>query len=601
MMWIRCRSLSPVNDRFIRILIISVGLVACQTGPGEPTATLSSPSPPPTTRPTEVQATPTPEPIIIEVNLGTPPVTLDPALVAPHYESANDLVENLFIGLTTLDPDTGEVEPALAKNWEQSEDGLTWTVYLRDDVFWVNINPSTGQMERVRAVTASDVVFAITRVCRADTNAPLYDAALIIKGCSEIRQKGPTALTPEFIAQTLGARVLNDVAVEFRLTGNSTIFPTMLAMPVLRPVPADLVESAGDGWTEPDTIWTSGPFTVQPTIPKEEGYTLIANRFWPVARQGNVDVVQVGFEQPAQAYKAWQSGEIALTTLPASRVDDVSFDDDPAYRLLAQAEAAFLVFSYDTPPFEKPGVRRAFAQALDREQIIDQVVEKSGIAAIPALTISPPGMAASPRYGEVGITYDPEAARAALEEAGYRSCIGLPAITILTDETDFSLELAEQYVAMWEDVLGCRGRFTIEQRNGADVLLALREPPTDLRHQPRRPGLIALYWQANYLDAHHWLADIIGCRDFFPDAYLNQLRACIDADQWLLDAVTTPDMATRAALYAAIEDTFFGEEGEMPVIPVYFVARPLAIQSWLEAYPLHAGPLRFDRWVVSEP
>ncbi|MBN1284496.1 MAG: hypothetical protein JXB47_03780 [Anaerolineae bacterium] len=42
----------------------------------------------------------------------------------------------LYVGLTAMDPFTGEIIPSVAKNWETSEDGRTYTVYMRDDVTW---------------------------------------------------------------------------------------------------------------------------------------------------------------------------------------------------------------------------------------------------------------------------------------------------------------------------------------------------------------------------------------------------------------------------------------------------------------------------------
>jgi hypothetical protein len=54
-------------------------------------------------------------------------------------------------------------------------------------------------------------------------------------------------------------------------------------------------------------------------------------------------------------------------------------------------------------------------------------------------------------------------------------------------------------------------------------------------------------------------------------------------------------------MYIDAENGLFAAGGEMPVIPLFFYARPLAFQEWIEFFPLHAGPLRFDRWVVSPP
>ena len=60
----------------------------------------------------------------------------------------------LFEGLTETSWLTDEVEPALAESWERSEDGLTWTFYLRKDVRWHDGYP----------FTAHDVDFTFNRI-----------------------------------------------------------------------------------------------------------------------------------------------------------------------------------------------------------------------------------------------------------------------------------------------------------------------------------------------------------------------------------------------------------------------------------------------------
>src|SRR5260221_12254069 len=43
-------------------------------------------------------------------------------------------VENTFIGLTDLAPESGQVRPAYATSWAVGPDGLTWTLKLRSDI-----------------------------------------------------------------------------------------------------------------------------------------------------------------------------------------------------------------------------------------------------------------------------------------------------------------------------------------------------------------------------------------------------------------------------------------------------------------------------------
>ncbi|HQP11017.1 MAG TPA: ABC transporter substrate-binding protein, partial [Candidatus Omnitrophota bacterium] len=65
-------------------------------------------------------------------------------------ETSTTLVtELIFEGLTRTNAATTKVEPHLAKRWEVSDDGLSWTFYLREDVRWNDGEP----------FTADDVVF----------------------------------------------------------------------------------------------------------------------------------------------------------------------------------------------------------------------------------------------------------------------------------------------------------------------------------------------------------------------------------------------------------------------------------------------------------
>ncbi len=577
-------------------------LAACQgqpapspTAPQPPTAVPSEPAPAGSTAP------PAPQAVEIAVDLGYAPASLDPAYVTPLDSAGGDLVDSLFAGLTALNPDTGYVEPQLARSWELSEDRLTWTVFLRDDVFWVQVDPDAGMVERVRPVTAGDVVYAVRRACRSEPAAPLASALFVIQGCREAYSLDPAAVTAEAIAATVGVRVLNDVAVEFKLVRDAAYFPTLMAMPLMRPVPADLLDSAGEAWTEAGTIMTSGPYALEAGS-AAEGYTLIANPHLTPARVGNVERIRITFDPGSEtAFSAWETGSLAASALPPSQISRFPFGDDPAYWLLAQPAVTLLAASYDTPPLDNAALRRALALALDRQVLIDEILEPAGLAGLPAYTLSPPGTAAAPPYGEVRALTDPDAARAALAEAGYPGCAGLPAVSLLVDDSALSLALATRIVQMWDAALGCGTAITVEQAPLQEVLIRLHETPDVVQRQfrPPRPGLILLSWQADYPDAHHWLADIAGCRDQFPDAYLNSARPCLEADALLAEAAITYDTARRAELYKRIDAAFFGPRGEMPVIPIIIYARGLAFQPGVEFAPLRAGSLRFDRWMVA--
>ncbi len=103
-------------------------------------------------------------------NLGTEPPTLDPNIATDTTSVQID--QALFLGLTDFDDNTMEVVPELATHWEASEDGLTWTFYMRDDVYWTN----------GRKVTAHDVEYSVKRTLDPATGSSYAYVLWIIKG-----------------------------------------------------------------------------------------------------------------------------------------------------------------------------------------------------------------------------------------------------------------------------------------------------------------------------------------------------------------------------------------------------------------------------------
>lgn len=77
--------------------------------------------------------------------------SLDPAVVTGQPEGR--LIDAIFEGLVHLGPKDREPRPGMAERWEVSEDGLTYTFYLRKDATWSNGEP----------VTSADFVYSMRR------------------------------------------------------------------------------------------------------------------------------------------------------------------------------------------------------------------------------------------------------------------------------------------------------------------------------------------------------------------------------------------------------------------------------------------------------
>ena len=89
---------------------------------------------------------------VLNWNLNTEPPSLDPNIATDT--TSIQVIQALFLGLTDFDDETMAVVPELATSWENSDDGLTWTFNLRDDVIWTKDG---------RSVDAHDVVYSVKR------------------------------------------------------------------------------------------------------------------------------------------------------------------------------------------------------------------------------------------------------------------------------------------------------------------------------------------------------------------------------------------------------------------------------------------------------
>ncbi len=201
-------------------------------------------------------------------------------------------VENTFLGLTDLAPDSGQVRPAYATSWSVSSDGLTWTLKLRSDIPWVSWNPDTQQAKVERMVKAQDVVTGTRRACDASLGGSYgLVTAEFIAGCGDVlNAKTPTKAQFEAI----GVRAVDDNTVEFKLAAPTGFFPTVASLWTLRPVPGELIDKFGPDWIKPGNAWYSGPYLTD-TFKQGVGRTLIRNPFFPkdMRGPGNADRVDL--------------------------------------------------------------------------------------------------------------------------------------------------------------------------------------------------------------------------------------------------------------------------------------------------------------------
>ena len=181
--------------------------------------------------------------IVLHRGNGTEPNTLDPHQANGTWE--NNIIGDMLVGLYTEDAHGKPVFGA-AVDHQISEDGLTHTFTIRDDMKWSDGAP----------VTAEDFVFAWQRILDPATAAPYASLVYPFKNAAAIN-------AGDMPPSALGARAVDDHTLELELEAPTPYIATLMTHYTTFPVPKHVVEVAGDDWIKPGTMVTNGAYVVE--------------------------------------------------------------------------------------------------------------------------------------------------------------------------------------------------------------------------------------------------------------------------------------------------------------------------------------------------
>jgi oligopeptide transport system substrate-binding protein len=559
----------------------------------------------------EVIVTPEPEaapeePVTLYWNWGTEPPTADPSLATDT--TSVDMIRNIFVGLTQFDPQTGDVMPYLATEWEIGEDAdgnATWTFKLRDDIAWVTYNPVTGETTQAvddegnpRFVNANDVVYGVKRTLDPATGSSYAYVLYVIKNGVAVNE-GEEGVTVD----DLGVTALDDYTVQFTLEYPAAYFGAIAGMWVANPLPQWVIEGdLGDKWTEAGIINTNGPYVMESWIHGGE-LNLVKNPLWVNADDVQIERVQgVMITEASTAFAMYENNELDTTGVPLPEIDRVKADPTLSAEFVNAPDVCtyYYGFTNNKPPFDDARVRAAFVQAIDRQSLIDNVL-KGG--QIPATTFAPPGIFGAPEQGTLGLPSDTEAAKASLQsyldEKGMTlDDFNAMGITLMHNTSEGHAQIAAAIQQMWKDNLGVDVK--VENQEWAVYLDTLNNttPLEDMPHIWR------MGWCADYPDENNWVHEVFNAleganrlRRNCSDATCSEVTAS-EFDELTKAAQTETDPAKRAEMYAQAEQILAGVEVAYAPIYVYTIVQ--VTKPWLTRnYPLLGGN-DFFNWTIGE-
>ncbi len=550
----------------------------------------------------EAEAEAMEEPVTMYINWGTEPPSADPALSTDT--TSVDFVTNAFVGLTGTDPVTGDVQPALATEWEASEDGLEYTFHLRGDIPWVKYDPITGETTQEvdeegnpRFVNANDVVYGVKRTVNPDTASDYAYVTYIIKNAEAING-GDEELTID----DLGVVAVDDMTVQFTLEQPAGYFPSIAGLWVAYPQPQWAIEEWGNKWTEAGLIVTSGRYVMESWIHGGE-LNLVKNPLWPDADTVQIErIVGVMVTEASTSFAMYENDELDTTGVPSADIDRVKADPVLSAEFVNAPYPCtyYYGFTNNKPPMDDVRVRAAFSMAIERQSLIDNVT-KGGQE--PATSFAPPGIFGAPEPGTVGLGTDVAAAQASLQE--YLDENGMTVedfnalnVTLMHNTSEGHASIAAAIQQMWLDNLGVEVQVENQEWK---VYLDTIGNDTDLAEMPH---IFRLGWCADYADENNWIHEV-----FNANSGANRLRrGCVDEtcsetvgnefDALTVQAGREQDPAIRAELYAQAEDMLAREEAAYA--PIYHYTTVGVTKPWLTRTYAPVGGEQWFTWTIDQ-
>ena len=481
----------------------------------------------------------------ITANLAGEPYTLDPAFASDT--TSFWVIDHLYEGLYTYD-EKGNIVEGAASKIEVSEDGKTYTFTIRDGAKWSNGD----------TLTAKDFEYSWKRVLNPETAAYDPSSFYYIKGAEDYN-------TGKGTVENVGIKAVDDKTLVVELTSPLSYFSKVMMNQAYLPVNQKVVEANKDWAAEAEGIVTNGAYTAKSWMHNEELVLTKSSTYW---NEKEITMNDITFKMVADAttyYQMFKTGELDLIQqLPIDSIDQEKSSED----FVSHPEFSVYTYSFNVneKPFNNKKIRQAFAYAIDRKAITENI-SKAG--ELPAYGYVPYGVKAdsgkdfrdeAPKYYEFNAEKAKQLLAEGLKEEGLDK---LPTVTFKYNTADNHKKIAEALQEMFK------------QNLGVDVKLENQEWKTYIdtfkqkNFQAGRMG-----WIGDFQDPlgvlHHYTT-----KD--SSNFTNWSNAQYDA---LIErSIVEQDEAKRFELIHQAEDILMEE---LPIMPIYFSATNALVSQKFE-------------------
>ena len=321
-------------------------------------------------------------------------------------------------GLTTVDV-KGNTIPGIAKSWDVSNNGLTYTFHLRD-AKWANGDK----------VTAQDFVYSWHRIIKNAGNYAymLGSEGASIKNADSLINLG-TAATDEQL-NTLGIKATDDKTVVVDLEKNVPYFVGLMSFPCYFPQNQKFVEKCGKNYaTKPEYILGNGAYKMTKWIKGNKATFTKNDKYYDAKSVKTKNLEMYLVQDPKTAAQNFDNGKVDYATINSTLVDKYKGKD--TFKAIREGYLAYLICNFKADTTANKNLRHALSYAINRKDLCDNILKDGSQPAtgfVPAqLCKSPAGKDFREESGKY-VDYDVKKAQEYLDAA--KKELGTDTITV---------------------------------------------------------------------------------------------------------------------------------------------------------------------------
>ncbi|HLS60452.1 MAG TPA: ABC transporter substrate-binding protein [Virgibacillus sp.] len=477
--------------------------------------------------------------------------SLDPGSTSDGESSR--VTRQVLEGLLEFEEESFELKPGLAHDWDVSDDGLTYTFYLEEDVTFHDGTDFNAEAVKLNFDRFADPEH---EYAFAEDDYVYFMYATMFGG-----HKGDDGHVVDEV------NVINDHEVEFVLNKPLGFFLQNMGMTYFAITSPAALEEYGAEINE-NPVGT-GPFQF---VSWTKDDSIVLEKYEDYRKEGLPKLDQVIFEViPDNAARliALRSGDIDMMDgLNPDDAEGVEADSELTLYARAENNFGYIGFNVQQEPLDNQALRHAISYAIDRQAIVDALYAGYGS---PAVNPLPPNYLGYNDEVE-GYQYDVEKAKEMLAEAGYEDGLEIDLWT---------MPVARPYMpdpeTVSEIIQSNLSEIGIEVNVVREEWAPYLEKTMNGEHQ-----MYMLGWSGTNGDPDYFLSSLLhgsnigsSNREFYENE---------EVDQLLDDAKVAVDQDERADLYKEAQ-VLIAEDA--PMVPLVHSTPVMATSSNVKNYVPH--------------